>query len=194
MAAATRHQLSPDLEIRLVTAPSFLATKIEAFKGRGRGDFYASHDLEDLVFVIDGRSTIVEEVQTEAPLLREYLRTEIRGLLTTPGFIDALPGYLLPDAASQARLGTVLRRLEAIKRPPSPGDTHDVGRRAQTSSQHSNRRAACVCGRWPEQCPGLAPEFSISGSFIVCLITAVFATEAETMDAQRIPCNNRPSS
>ena len=114
MAAATRHQLSPDLEIRLVTAPSFLATKIEAFKGRGRGDFYASHDLEDLIFVIDGRSTIVEEVQTEAPLLREYLRTEIKGLLTTPGFIDALPGYLLPDAASQARLGIVLRRVEAM--------------------------------------------------------------------------------
>jgi hypothetical protein len=114
MAAATRHQLSPDLEIRLVTAPCFLATKIEAFKGRGRGDFFASHDLEDLIFVMDGRSTIVEEVQTETPLLRDYLRTEINGLLTTPGFIDALPGYLLPDAASQARLGTVLRRLKAM--------------------------------------------------------------------------------
>ena len=59
MEAANTHQLFPDLEIRVVTAPYFLATKIEAFKGRGRGDFFASHDLEDLVFVIDGRSTIV---------------------------------------------------------------------------------------------------------------------------------------
>jgi hypothetical protein len=84
---------------------SIWATKIEAFRGRGRGDFLASHDLEDLIFVIDGRSAIVEEVQTEAPLLREYLRTEIAGLPATPGFIDALPGYLLPDAASQARSG-----------------------------------------------------------------------------------------
>jgi hypothetical protein len=64
------------LEIRVVTAPYFLATKIEAFKGRGRGDFLASHDLEDLIYVIDGRSTIVEEVQTATPLLREYLRAE----------------------------------------------------------------------------------------------------------------------
>jgi len=75
-----------------VTAPYFLATKIEAFKGRGRGDFLASHDLEDLIFVIDGRPTIVEEVQTETPLLREYLHTELEGLLTAPEFLDALPG------------------------------------------------------------------------------------------------------
>lgn len=98
----------------ILTAPYFLATKIEAFRGRGRGDFLASRDLEDLIFVIDGRSTIVEEVQTETPLLREYLRTEIAGLLAAPGFIDALPGYLLPDVASQARIGTVLRRLRAV--------------------------------------------------------------------------------
>ena len=114
MEAATTHQLFQDLKIRVVTAPYFLATKIEAFKGRGRGDFFASHDLEDLIFVIDGRSTITEELQTETPMLRGYLRTEIAGLLATPAFIDALPGYLLPDAASQARIRTVLRRLKTV--------------------------------------------------------------------------------
>src|SRR5580692_10908464 len=114
MQAATTHQLVRDLDIRVVTAPYFLATKIEAFKGRGRRDFWASHDLEDLIFVIDGRSTIVEEAQTEEPLLREYLHAESTGLLATPEFIDALPGYLLPDAASQARIGTVLQRLKAV--------------------------------------------------------------------------------
>ena len=114
MEAATTHQLFRGLEIRVVTAAYFLATKLEAFRGRGRGDFLASHDLEDLIFVIDGRSTIVEEAQTEEPLLREYLHAEITGLLATPEFIDALPGYLLPDAASQARIGTVLRRLKAV--------------------------------------------------------------------------------
>jgi len=117
MQTSTTHRLLRDLEIRAVTAPYFLATKIEAFKGRGRGDFLASHDLEDLIFVIDGRSTIVEDIQTETPLLREYLHTEITELLAVPGFTDALPGYLLPDAASQARIGTVLRRLKALASP-----------------------------------------------------------------------------
>jgi hypothetical protein len=112
--SAITHQLTPDLEIRVVTAPYFLATKPEAFKGRGHGDFFASHDLEDLVFVIDGRSTILEEVRAETPAFRKYLHSETAALLATPGIIDTLPGYLLPDAASQARIGTVLRRLEAV--------------------------------------------------------------------------------
>ncbi|MHB1075883.1 hypothetical protein [Thiobacillus sp.] len=41
--------------IRLVAAPVFLATKLEAFSGRGRGDYLFSHDLGDFLSVIDGR-------------------------------------------------------------------------------------------------------------------------------------------
>src|ERR1700722_12223362 len=37
MEASTTHQLLRDLDIRAVTASYFLATKIEAFKGRGAG-------------------------------------------------------------------------------------------------------------------------------------------------------------
>ena len=112
--AAIVHRLTDDLEVRVVTASYFLATKLEAFKGRGRGDFFASHDLEDLVFVVDARPTIVEEVRAEGHSLREYLQVEIARLLAMRGFIDALPAYLLPDAASQARIGVVLRRLEGL--------------------------------------------------------------------------------
>src|ERR1700689_343863 len=61
MEVATTHRLLRDLEIRVVPAPYFLAMKIEALKARGQGTFLASHDLEDVIFVIDGRSTIVEE-------------------------------------------------------------------------------------------------------------------------------------
>jgi hypothetical protein len=41
--------------VRSVSAPYFLATKLEAFDGRGSGDYLTSHDIEDLVAVIDGR-------------------------------------------------------------------------------------------------------------------------------------------
>lgn len=63
---------------------------------------------------MDGRAELVAEVQAGVADLRAYLRAEISGLLKTPGFLDALPGYLIPDAASQARIDPVLRRLEAI--------------------------------------------------------------------------------
>ena len=40
-----------DRDVRLVTPVFFLATKLEAYRGRGGGDVSASHDLEDIVTV-----------------------------------------------------------------------------------------------------------------------------------------------
>ena len=115
MAAAVRHQLTDDLVVRMVTAPYFIAAKLEAFKERGKRDFF-SHDLEDLINVVDGRETLATEVQTENAALHEYLRTEVSGLLATPQFLDALPGHLRPDPTSQARVRVVLQRLQEFTR------------------------------------------------------------------------------
>ena len=49
-------------DIRVVTTPYFLATKLEAFHGRGGHDYRASHDLEDIITVIDGRPELGTEV------------------------------------------------------------------------------------------------------------------------------------
>jgi predicted nucleotidyltransferase len=106
--------LSNDLEIRVITAPYFVATKLEAFKGRGKGDFFGSHDLEDLVAVVDGRKTLVAEIRAHADELGAYIQAEIKSLLATAGFLDALAGYLLPDTASQSRISIVLGRLEDL--------------------------------------------------------------------------------
>jgi hypothetical protein len=112
--ASVKKKLRDDLEIRMVTAPYFVATKLEAFKGRGSGDFLGSHDLEDVVSVVDGRETLSAEVRDAGADLREYVRREIAKLLANPGFIDALPGFLLPDSASQSRMGIVLGRLRDL--------------------------------------------------------------------------------
>jgi hypothetical protein len=111
--SAGHHTLAPSVQIRMVTAPHFLATKLEAFKGRGAGD-YTSHDLEDVLAVVDGRDGLLEEVRAENLELREYLASEIGALLKAPRFLDALPGHLLPDGASQARIPFLLRRLKEL--------------------------------------------------------------------------------
>jgi hypothetical protein len=97
-----------------VTAVHFCATKLEAFAGRGRQDYMASHDLEDLVSVLDGRPEMVEEIVLAPHDVRTYITVEINKLLATPQFMDALPGYLLPDNASQARLPNLVVRLKDI--------------------------------------------------------------------------------
>ena len=45
---------------------------------------------------------------------RGYIRDEFTQLLGTGDFIDALPGFLLPDEANQARLSVLRARLEAL--------------------------------------------------------------------------------
>jgi hypothetical protein len=113
MDAAQEIELEPGLRIRALTPPYFVATKLEAFRGRGRGDFTSSHDLEDLLAVVDGRVEIVSEIASTGDL-RPYIAEQFRTLLGTPAFIDALPGHLLPDAGSQARLPILLNRLKEV--------------------------------------------------------------------------------
>jgi hypothetical protein len=92
-----------------------MATKLEAFRGRGRGDHLRSHDLEDVVLLVDGREELVDEVDSAPADLQEYLSCECAALLAEPRFVDAIFGFLRPDAASQARAeAMVLPRLHAI--------------------------------------------------------------------------------
>jgi len=81
--------------IRVITAPFFLGTKMEAFRGRGRIDFQASHDLEDFVAVIEGRDTLLQEIVESPQELRRYLAKAAKTLLAEPRFLDVLPGFIL---------------------------------------------------------------------------------------------------
>jgi len=99
--------------IRVVTAPVFVATKLEAFAGRGNADYLSSHDLEDLIAVVDGRETLPAECRASPPELKAWLAEQVALLLATPAFLEALSGHLPGDAASQGRLpGLKLKLLE----------------------------------------------------------------------------------
>jgi hypothetical protein len=71
-------QLEKELTIKLVTPPYFLATKIEAFKGRGEGDYMASHDMEDIITILDGRREIVDEIKSSSDELKTFLSKTFR--------------------------------------------------------------------------------------------------------------------
>ena len=116
IAAAQRIRIA-DLDIGVITAVYFLATKLEAFRGRGRKDYRGSHDLEDVIAVVDGRPELLREVAEAPDDVRSYIASEARELLGTRAFIDALPGFLLPDSASQGRLPLLLERLERVSKP-----------------------------------------------------------------------------
>ncbi len=62
MESAEERELETGLCIRVVNPAYFCATKLVAFASRGKGDYMASHDLEDLLSVIDGRRELVREI------------------------------------------------------------------------------------------------------------------------------------
>jgi len=111
---ARRIRLSNDLVIRAVNGPYFVATKLEAFNGRGGGDYRASHDLEDIITVVDGRVELLEEIQEAGKALRIFLAKSFSQLLESSDFRESVAGHLAPDPASQARLPKVTHRLEQI--------------------------------------------------------------------------------
>ena len=107
--------LEKSLTIRIVTAPVFLATKLEAFKNRGKGDYFGSHDLEDALSVIDGRAEMSGEIRAANPVLREYLAGEWE-----PWCAIRDSSMRCRDICRQARPAghgsLLLRRIEEISR------------------------------------------------------------------------------
>ncbi len=85
---------------------------MEAFRGRGKMDFQASHDLEDFVAVIEGRDTLLQEIAESPQELRCYLAEAAKTLLAERRFLDVLPGFVIDDE----RVPLIQERLAGIGR------------------------------------------------------------------------------
>lgn len=111
MEQAKEITLPNDKIIKVVTAPYFLATK---FEGRGNGDYLLSHDMVDLISLIDGRVEILEEIQKSDNNLKSYLAHKFKTFLEDPRFMEALPGKVPGDESSQARVPLIIERIDNI--------------------------------------------------------------------------------
>ncbi len=97
--------------IRLVSAPYFLATKLEAFKGRGQDDPLTSKDIEDVLNLINGRNSLVSECQQQKLELRQYLKQEFQVLLKSINFQYAIQNAALND---EYREQLIFERIENL--------------------------------------------------------------------------------
>ena len=97
-----------------MTPACFLATKLAAFGDRGRRNPTASHDLEDMIAVIDGRPEIIGDVAASPAYLRAAIAAGLEAVLTLPEAEDVIAAQLLPDAKSQDRLPFVLDRIRGL--------------------------------------------------------------------------------
>jgi predicted nucleotidyltransferase len=112
---AVKRELPSGTRIAAVSPPFLVATKLEAFAGRGREDYMASRDFADLVSLFDGRAELVDEIADAPAELREYLAGELARHQRHPRFLEGIYSGLRPDNASQDRAERiVVPRMVAV--------------------------------------------------------------------------------
>ena len=106
-------QLEDGIIIKILSSPYFLATKLEAFKDRGKNDFYGSHDFEDIIYILDNRTTIVEEIIAADSNVKEYIKTELTTIKNHSQSDEILAMHIHP-LIREERFNMLLDKIKLI--------------------------------------------------------------------------------
>lgn len=106
-------KLEDGTKINILPSPYFLATKLEAFKDRGQNDFYGSHDFEDIIYLIDNRTTIVEEIVAADTNVRKYIKEELTKIKNHPQADEILAMHIHP-LIREERFKMLMEKIQII--------------------------------------------------------------------------------
>lgn len=110
---ATDYPLTKETTIRLVKPVYFVATKLQAYLGRGNNDPLASRDIEDLLNIFDGRKEIIAEISESSQELVQFIAEQISSLLDDGNFAYAVQSASVNDSGREA---LIYKRLEQISK------------------------------------------------------------------------------
>lgn len=96
MAHAEKRILPDGQEIEIFSLPYFLASKLEAFLGRGKNDFYGSQDIEDIVTVIDRAEDLQDKILGAPKAVKTYIGEKFGSLARNELFVQSVTGHLGP--------------------------------------------------------------------------------------------------
>lgn len=103
--------LTDNINIQLISPVFFVATKLEAYKGRGNNDPLKSNDIEDILNVFDGRPELVDEIKKAPEEIQKYMSEEFSQLFEHPNFEYAVQS----TAQGQSdREELIFKRLESV--------------------------------------------------------------------------------
>lgn len=110
--SAIKHQLTDETEVRILAPEYFLATKLEAFKNRGKGDGRTSTDFEDIIFFLNNRSVIWDELANKTPPLSDYLKESLSELMQNKYIHEWIGCHL--DYSDQERIDYILSSIQGF--------------------------------------------------------------------------------
>lgn len=101
-----------DQEIKILSAPCYLATKFEAFKNRGN-DYRTSHDIEDIIYVLDNRIDIVSEITEGEPSILLFIREQLEIIINKRILKEVLVSHIHPLMLDE-RIVIIEEKIEQI--------------------------------------------------------------------------------
>lgn len=84
-----------DQEIKILSVPCYLATKFEAFNDRG-SDYRTSHDIEDIIYVLDNRMGIVEEIANDDERIANFVKEQLQNIANKGLIQEVLMAHIHP--------------------------------------------------------------------------------------------------
>ena len=111
-ATAVTHVLDEHYSIKIFQPVYFLATKMEAFNNRGGGDGRWSSDFEDIVYVLNNRNSIWEELQAADKEVKAWVKEQFHLLLKNEYFGEWISVHL--EQSEQRRLRMITGELTAF--------------------------------------------------------------------------------
>ncbi len=101
------------IKIQILPLAYFLASKFTAYENRGKNEPRTSHDFEDITYVLDNRTDLVEQICTAPDDVRNFLKNEFHKILNDDVKKEAIHGNL-SFSESDKRFKKIIQKLSEI--------------------------------------------------------------------------------
>lgn len=90
-----QEEKAEDEIVKILSVPYFLATKFEAFHNRG-SDHRTSHDFEDIIYVLDNRTSVVDDILTADTEVMMFLKEELSMIISNQYSDEIIRSHIHP--------------------------------------------------------------------------------------------------
>ncbi len=106
--------LSQKIAIWIFSSPYLLATKLEAYQDRGKSDLFTSTDIEDVIAVLDGCTSLETDWPLATAEVRSFLHRELNGLFKQKAMREVIAGQIGQAGGGYLRAQFIQDRVAAL--------------------------------------------------------------------------------
>jgi len=100
-------------EVFVFPPEHYLAAKFEAHKGRGGNDLRQSHDFEDIIYILDNCSDILDNISNTNESLKAYFKEVCTKLLENDGLTEGIESAL-PYGSEEEATEIIIELIQSI--------------------------------------------------------------------------------